>query len=259
MLKMERLDWSGAERDIRRAIAANPGYATAHQWYCLILSYQGRFEEARREIELAQSLDPLSLIIVVTVALPYYFERNYERAMKQLERARKLDPDFGVLLLYDGAILSATGRYEEAATAYRKLHTINTRVHLLPLLVRAAFLSGDMDQMIDSLEKWCEATSASVEKAAFREALADGGKDELIRRIKQTIGKPWPEAQSGAAVMAALFGTMGDLDHAFDWLEIGVDPLALFMRALAVEPIFDPLRNDPRYPLLLKRLNLPVL
>jgi tetratricopeptide (TPR) repeat protein len=56
-------DWPGAEREFRRAIELNPGYATAHQWYAEMLSELGRHEEALAEIKRAQQLDPFSLII----------------------------------------------------------------------------------------------------------------------------------------------------------------------------------------------------
>ena len=257
MYKMDQLDWAGAEIAIRRAIDANPGYATAHQWYSLILGYQGRIEEARREIELAQSLDPLSLIVVTSAAWPYYYQRNYERAQKQLDRVRKLDPDFPILHLADGMICYAMGRFDDAAKSFRRLQVINPRPWMWLMLARSEYMSGHMDQMIDALERWCEASAAPVASSEFRNAFTKGGKVALMSRIGELLGVPWPRAHNIAPGMAALFMTLSDHDRAFAWLEAGIDPMTPVMRGLAVDPVWDPLRGDPRFRQLLKKLRLP--
>lgn len=259
MCLMDRLDWAGAERAIRRAIDSNPGYATAHHWYSLILGYQARFEEARREIELAQSLDPLSLIVVGSVAWPYYYQGNYEKALKQLERVRKLDPDFPLLHYVDGVILSAMGRFEEAAASLRRVQAINPRSWVWVLVARVEYLGGRMDDMIDALERWIQASSAPFPSSEFRTAFNQGSQEGLIRRLDELLEAPWPAARPAAAGLAALFASLGKYDRAFVWLEAGLDPISPLVRALAVDPFWDPLRQDPRFPQLLKRLRLPVL
>jgi serine/threonine protein kinase/tetratricopeptide (TPR) repeat protein len=259
MYMMDRLDWAGAERALRRAIDANPGYATAHHWYSLILGYQGRLEEARREIELAQSLDPLSLIVVTSVAWPDFYQRNYERALKQLDRVRKLDPNFPVLHLADGFICYAMGRFDEAAKSFQRLQAINPRPWSWLLLARCEYMSGHMDQMIDALERWCETSATPIASSEFRSAFTKGGREGLTSRIGELLGIPCPETHSSAAGMATLFMSMGDHDRAFAWLEAGIDPPTPMMRGLAVDPLWDPLRGDPRFPQLLKKLGLPVL
>ncbi len=259
MLMMERLDWEGAERALRRAIDGNPGLATPHHWYSLLLGYQGRIDEARREIELAQSLDPLSLIIVTSAAWPDYFSRNYERAFKQLGRARNLDPNFSVLLLAEGALLHAMGRHDEAAQAYWKLESVNPRAHLWPLVMRSEYLAGNLEKMIDALERWCKLSDAPVDTSAFRASLATGGQARLITQIGELLGTPWEGAYHRAAGMAIFFASIGDRDHAFAWLEAGLVPISVLVRGLAVDPVWDPLRADPRFPQLLKKLRLPTL
>lgn len=259
MYSMDRLDWSGAERSIRRAIDANPGSATAHQWYSLILGYQGRIEEARAEIGLAQTLDPLSLIILTSTAWPYYYERKYDRAQKQLDRVRKLDPDFPILLLGEGFIHRAMGRFDDAGNSFRKLHAIIPRPWTLLLVARCEFLAGRLDEMVESLEKWYEYNALEIGQTDLRGALATGGSEGLLQHITELLGTPLPQAQTSAAAMGGLFMSFSNLESAFAWLEAGVNPLSPMIRGLAVDPVWDPLRHDPRFLTLLKKLNLPVV
>jgi tetratricopeptide (TPR) repeat protein len=257
MYNMDCIDWTGAERSIRRAIDANPGSATAHQWYSLMLGYQGRIEEARTEIELAQSLDPLSLIILTSAAWPYYYERNYDQAQKQLDRVRKLDPDFPILNLADGNIHRAMGRFDDAGKSFRRLHAIIPRPWTWLLVTRCDFLAGRPDQMVESLERWYEYNALEIGQTDLRDALATGGRDGLLQCITEHLGTPLPQAQPSAAALGALFMSFGNLESAFAWLETGVNPLSPMMRGLAVDPVWDPLRHDPRFSTLLKKLGLP--
>src|SRR5262245_45866336 len=76
-------DWETAEQQYRRAIQLDPNYATAHHWFAELLAYRGRFAEAFAEIELAQQLDPLSLIIATDRGEILYLSRDYDRAIAQ--------------------------------------------------------------------------------------------------------------------------------------------------------------------------------
>ena len=92
---MENYDWDfvGAEKECKLAIELNPGYATAHQFYALLLSSLGRHEEAIREIKIARNLDPLSPRISANVGLHLYFARRYDQALEELNKALEVDPN----------------------------------------------------------------------------------------------------------------------------------------------------------------------
>jgi len=255
---MDRLDWEGAEQAMRRAIDLNPGYATAHQWYSLLLSYQGRLDEARREIELAQSLDPLSLIVATSAVWPYYYVRDYDKALRLLERVRKMDSDFPVLLLGFGILYTQLGRHEEALKSYQRLLDITGRPHVWLSVAGCEFQLGHIDKFMSSLERWCDASGAPFATTEFRRAYAQDGLTGLIARIGDLLETPWPEAASSAGMIGVLVQTLGDSERAITWLESGANPLSPVVRGLGVEPFWDPLRNNPRFIALLKRLRLPV-
>jgi TolB-like protein len=87
-------DWDTSEREYRRAIALNPNYATAHQWYAELLTWQGRFDEAMRESENARGLDLLSLIIATDQAAMFYYSRKYDQSIEKVRQVQEMDPDF---------------------------------------------------------------------------------------------------------------------------------------------------------------------
>jgi tetratricopeptide (TPR) repeat protein len=80
-------DWSGAEREFRRAVELSPSYATAHQWYAEFLTATGRFDEALAQIRNAQALDPLSLPVSSNVGRLLFLARRYDQAITELQNS----------------------------------------------------------------------------------------------------------------------------------------------------------------------------
>src|SRR4029453_878076 len=88
-------DWVGAEREFQRAIAANPRYATAHHWYAMsCLAPQGRLDEARDEVMIAQTLDPVSSIVARDLAVTHFYRRDFETALEQCDHTIELNAHF---------------------------------------------------------------------------------------------------------------------------------------------------------------------
>ncbi len=259
MRSMDRLEWQDAERSIRRAIESSPGSATAHHWYSLMLCFMGRVEEARREIEVAQSLDPLSLIILISVVWPHVFARNYDLALKQLERVRRLDPDFPVLPLAEGLVYEASGEFENAIRSFKTLHTVVPRPWNWLFIACCEFKAGHMDELVSSLDQWFRCNSLYRDMTKLEEALRSGDRDSLLRRIDEYIGDPVEQTQMSSAALSLLFMSLGNFDRAFVFLEAAFTPLSPMVRTLAVDPRWDPLRHDPRFPALLNRLRLPTV
>jgi serine/threonine protein kinase/Tfp pilus assembly protein PilF len=112
-------DWPAAENEFIRAIELSPNYATAHEWYGLLLSATGRHDEGINEAEKARDLDPLSLIINAIVGMLYYFARRYEESITNLERTLELDPNF---LIANGWIVMA---YAENGMCDRAIRTMS--------------------------------------------------------------------------------------------------------------------------------------
>ena len=110
-------DWSGAEQALRRAIDLNPGYATAHQWLSLVLSYTGRGDDAVAEARRAQELDPLSAAVATNLGNAHRRSRDYEPAIRMYELALDFEPDFARAWFGLGSSFLWTDRYGEAADA----------------------------------------------------------------------------------------------------------------------------------------------
>jgi tetratricopeptide (TPR) repeat protein len=215
-------DWKGAEREYRRAIELRPGYATAHQWYGLLLRTLGRTAEEHLEIERARQLDPTSLVINGNVAAMYFEDRDYERAIVQATKTLELEPTSNLALLPLVLSYEATGRYAQAlATLDKAGKTPWSTVGLWRAHVLAA--SGDR---------------ATAERlvAEYEHSAGDG---------------PLPNGAIAAVRLA-----LGDVDGAFRWLDRAADERNPVILNIKSSPLWDPIRSDPRYHKLLERVNL---
>ena len=116
-------DWKESEKEFRRAIALNPNYATAHDWYSVYLLAMGRPDEAMVEIRRAQQLDPLSPLINTDVGFQFYYDKRYDEAIQQLRNTLQTDPKFPLAHLWLGRAYQQKGMYEEAISEYRQTDT----------------------------------------------------------------------------------------------------------------------------------------
>jgi TolB-like protein/DNA-binding winged helix-turn-helix (wHTH) protein/Flp pilus assembly protein TadD len=216
-------DWSTAEKEYRRAIELNPNYATAHHWYAEFLTWRGRFDEALRESENARRLDPLSLIIATDRGAILYFSRQYDRAIEQFQGVREMDPSFGRTHLVVDAYLQQ-GRFAEAlANLEDWRRTSGDGIHISSRLVYLYGRMGQTDQ-----------------------ARAELRKLEAVNRTQSLDPVP----------MALAYVGIGDKEAALRSLEKAYAERSNLLTALKVEPVYDPLRDDPRFQELLRRVGL---
>ncbi|MCH7987103.1 MAG: protein kinase [Acidobacteria bacterium] len=221
-------DWVAAEREYKRAIELNPGYATSHHWYSIYLSWLGgRHEEAIAEAKRALELDPLSLIINEALGFVLYFARQYDEAIEQLHKTLELDPNFPDAHYTLGQVYLQKGMYQEATEEFQKGIT-----H-----------SGD------SISTRGIAQLASAYAAAGKRREALRVLDELMEESNQSYVSP--------ARIAIVYVWLGDKDQAFAWLEKAYQERSSLVGHVNADPIFDPLRSDPRFQSLLRRLNFP--
>jgi serine/threonine-protein kinase len=214
-------DWSTAEREFKRAIQLGPGYATAHHWYALYLDNVGRFAEAGAELERARQLDPTSRIINLALASQFSLRREYDRAIEQLLKTIELDPNWFLARAFLISSYLRAGRLAEAQAALPK--ATSARDPFLNVRVRVLAAAGD--------------------QAAARLLLSD-----LDRGLSPVQVPRVPQAISHLSV--------GDKEGALLLLEKGVDERDFSVLSLKVNPYLDPIRSDPRYQKLLKRMNL---
>jgi TolB-like protein/DNA-binding winged helix-turn-helix (wHTH) protein/Flp pilus assembly protein TadD len=216
-------DWSTAEKEYRRAIELNPNYATAHQWYAEFLMWQGRFDEALRESEDARRLDPLSLIIATDRGAIFYFSRQYDRAIEQFHNVREMDPSF-------------------------------VRVHLV---IDAYVQQGRFTEALADLEGWRRTSGDGIQISSRLIYLYGrmGQKDKARAELRKL------EAMNGTqpldpVLMALAYIGIGNNDAALSSLEKACAERSNLLTALKVEPVYDPLRDDPRFQELLRRVGL---
>jgi TolB-like protein/DNA-binding winged helix-turn-helix (wHTH) protein/Tfp pilus assembly protein PilF len=216
-------DWSTAEKEYRRAIELNPNYVTAHHWYAEFLMWQGRFDEALRESENARRLDPLSLIIATDRGAILYFSRQYDRAIEQFKSVREMDPSFGRVHMVIDAYVQQ-GRFAEALADIEEWRrTSGDEIHTSS---RLAYLYGRMGQK--------------------DKARAELRKLEAMNKTQSVDPMPMALAYLGA----------GNNDAALSSLEQAYAQRSNLLTALKVEPVYDPLRDDPRFQELLGRVGL---
>jgi tetratricopeptide (TPR) repeat protein len=219
-------DWPGAERQFRRAIELKPNYPTAHQWYANYLAVLMRPEEACAEILRAEALDPLNPVIRMDVGHTcYYTSGEYEKAVEQYRKVLALDPDFALARFY---LALAHIRRNDLANAVTELEAVKR------------LEAGEPDPI--ALLGYAFAVNGQREKAM--RSLA-----ELQALSKQRYVSPFP--------VAWIYMGLGDKDRAFEWLEKAYEERTGRLAYLKVERAFDPLRSDPRFEDLVRRLRFP--
>lgn len=213
-------DWATAEREFRRAIELNPSYATAHQWLAECLSYEGRFDEALEENETARRLDPLSLIIVADNGAIYYFARRYDEATARFQSVLAIDPSFGRAHM----ILSVQvqqGRYREA-------------------------LAGLESWKQDANTPWTHAMEAFVYGRSGDPLQAR----QALRRLQNEIRNTRIDT---SPLLSEAYAGVGDREKWLACLEQAVAQRSSLPTTFRVDPVFDPLRNDPRFQRMLRQ------
>jgi tetratricopeptide (TPR) repeat protein len=218
-------DWSGTEREFQRAIELNPSYATAHHWHAVALVTMGRSEEAITESKRALELDPLSLIINRDLGQVFYLARHYDQAIEQYRKTLELDPNFARAHGFLGLAYVQKSMYNEGiAECEKELVVAPSNPYALSGLGYAYAVAG-------------------------RRAEAQKVLDQLNGMAKR---KYVP-----AKLMAIMFVGLGEKDKAFEWLEKSYKErsIAIFSD-ITLGPLYDPLRSDPRFADLLRRMNL---
>jgi len=216
-------DWQTAQKEFRRAIELNPNYATAHHWYAEHLMWQGRFDEALRESERARQLDPLSLIIASDNGAILYYMRQYDLAIERFRAVREMDPNFS----RSGMIRQAYAQKGMFADALADIE-------------KERRLYGDRPWAWSELAYFY---GRNGQQAQARLALA-----KLEQWNRRQPLDPFP-------ILRAHIG-MGNKDQAFAYLEKAYLEHSNALTTLKVDPIYDPLRSDPRFQDLLRRAGL---
>jgi DNA-binding winged helix-turn-helix (wHTH) protein/TolB-like protein/Tfp pilus assembly protein PilF len=215
-------DFAGADRDYRHAIASNPNYATAHQWYADLLRSMGRLTEARRENEIAYRLDPFAMSTNAMMCFAYIYERKYDEAIAFSRKAAEGEAQIFLPNCRIKAFISK-GDFDSAAAEVRKL----------PL---------GHEEFPDAI-----ALPRTIDPATMRLVWLEA----MLKRRDAETRSPME--------IAEVYAALGDRDRAFAWLDKACKHRVSRLMNVNIDPGFDPLRGDPRYDDLLRRIGLPKL
>ena len=215
-------DFASADREFRRGVELNPGYATAHHWYAWHLALAGRDVEALAEMKKAESIDPLSLIINADLAELQLIAHRPDDSIEQSRKTIQMDTNFGLAHNQLGQAYLQKGMYEDAIVELRK----------------AIELSGG---------------SATCTANLARAYAASGRRNLAAQLLSELEGSSRP-GHSNASEIATIYASLGDTDRAMIWLERGFDER--FNPGVLLRPGFDPLRSDQRFQDLVHRVGL---
>jgi len=216
-------DWTGAEKEFKRAIELNPNSPTAHLWYGDFLSNTGRLEEGMRETRRAQELDPVSLIINTRLGWQYYLSHQYDQAVEQLRKVLDIDQKFALARRILEGVYSQMGKQKEAVAEREKF----------------ASLSGG-PEFAASIED-------TFSKSGYNGVLR-GWLDGMIEDSKHRYVSSYD--------IAVIYARMSEKDKTLTWLEKAYDEHDSGLVSLAVNPLFDSVRSNMRFRALLKGLRL---
>lgn len=216
-------DFEAAEKEFRRAIELNPGYATAHHWYAWHLALVGGNTQAIAEMRKAQNLDPLSLIINADLAELLVIAHRYDESIQQSRKTIEMDPNFGLAHNQLAQAYLQKGMHDEAIAELQK----------------AIHLSGDSPTC----------------KANLARAYATAGKRNDALRLLSDLKMRSNPTYSYASEIATVYAALGENSQAMNWLDKGYQER--FNPGVLLRPGFDSLRSDPRFQNLIRRIGLP--
>ena len=215
-------DWQTAEKEFRRAIELDPNYATGHHWYAEHLAFQGRFAEAFAEMQRALQLDPLSLIMKTDRAVFLYYARQYDRSIEQFREVLEMDPDF-------------------------------VRAHMI---VFPILQSGRSDEALAELEDWKKSRYGFWGSLLEAQVFGSTNRTAQAKRALEDLEQAAQRERVDPLVLAEGYLALKDYDRTVEYLNQAVAKHSPGLPSLKVDPIYDPLRSDPRFQAILQRIGL---
>jgi len=225
LLWLHDWEWDKAQTEFKRSLELGPTYPTANHWYAEYTMTMGRHDEAMVRIRKSQDLDPLSLIINVSVGWSLYFARRYNDAIEQLRRTLDLDPNYPVTHWILGLLLRNTGRYEEAIAEGEK----------------GVNFSGGSPLM----------------RAALAHTLGTAGRTKDAVQILDELTKLAQQKYVAPYFFAGIHIGLGKNQRALEYLEKSYEEHSHWLIYLPLDPSMDALRDNPGFQSLMQRVGVP--
>jgi len=217
-------DWSGSERESKRAIEPKPNLMYAHLQYSVFLQTQGRHEEAITHVKRACEIEPLSWVARMYLGFVYYYGRDYDQAIQQQHLALDLDPDFLRAHYWLGRAYVQKRMFEEAVTEFKTAIDIS---------------NGN-----------------SLYVAALGYAYAAEGKRMEAEEILEKLNALSQNTKVSSLSLAMIYAALGDKEQALDRIEKGIEEREEKVAYIKVDPAFDSLDSEPRFIDALKKIGL---
>jgi TolB-like protein/Tfp pilus assembly protein PilF len=218
-------DWPAAGKHFEQALALNPAYSRGHTFYTFYLSSSGRSEEALEVAKGALDLDPASPAVSHSLAVQLYLARKFDRAIEQAHDTLEMDANFAISYAVLGEVYLSKGMYREGLSALEKYSALNrSGAASLALLGYSHARLGERKESLQVIEALKAASKQSFVPALF---------------------------------VALVYAGLEDKDQAFTWLEKAYEERFSRLAYLKVEALWDPLRSDPRFADLLRRVGIP--
>lgn len=214
--RMHEFDWPAADREFRRASELDPGNPPGY--YVEFLMSQGRFEETLAIAERSAREDPVAILAVHGLGMVYFYARRYEDALGAFRKALELDPNYFWSLLRRAQTKEQLGRVGEATAEFEKL--------------------------------------GPAAEVFLARAYALGGKTQSARQILSRILSDPNRSKEFTYEIALVYAGLKENDKALDWLERAYNDRSYHMIYIKIDPRLDPLRADPRFAALVRRVGL---
>jgi serine/threonine-protein kinase len=222
------LDWDGTEREAKLAIKLRPGLDEIHYAYSFFLLVVRRFPEAVEEGRRALACNPFSLRINQHLGYVYYCERNFEAANAEYRKALALDPDDPSVHAALGDALERNGQYHEAVEAWKEAMRLSDDGESVRILNGA----GTHDAILGA---FCTIASKRLDRL----------------HSKRKAGEYVPAMKFAQEHLRA-----GQPEEALKWLALACEERNVFSLLIGCDPVYDPLRGDPRFAQLIRRMKL---
>jgi len=218
-------DWPAAGKHFEQALALNPAYSRAHTFYPFYLSSLGRSEEALEVARRALDFDPASPAVSHSLAVQLYFARQFDQAIDQAHNTLEMDANFAISYAVLGEVYLSKGMYREGLLALEKYSALSrSSATSLALLGYSQARLGERSQALRMIEELKAASKESFVPALF---------------------------------VALVYAGLEDKGQAFTWLEKAYEERFNRLAYLKVDALWDPLRSDPRFADLLRRVGIP--
>ncbi len=206
-------EWTVAEREFERALSLKPDCFPAVYWYALFLSAMGRHDESIRVITRAQELEPLSLVVHVTVGRCYFMASRYDEAIEHLRAALEMEPEHLQTYVWIARAYCKKGRFQEALAELEKGMSLLGRCPIL--LATSGYVYGVAGQPGEALE--------------------------VLDELRQAAQRRYVAPQWEFVILMAL----DERDQAFKQLDLAYEQRSGYLAFLRASPMWGSLRSDP--------------